>query len=59
MRYDRIWENVYISACAPPGKNRCVAMTACMRGLIILMNRLLGGAAFNLQANTVATAFKF
>jgi transposase len=47
MRYDRILKAFYQRLCAA-GKKPLVAMTACMRKLIILMNRLLKNPQFQL-----------
>jgi transposase len=47
MRYDRILKEFYQRLCAA-GKKPLVAMTACMRKLIILMNRLLKNPHFHL-----------
>jgi transposase len=49
MRYDRILKEFYQRLCAA-GKKPLVAMTACMRKLIILMNRLLKNDHFQLAS---------
>ncbi|MEI9864697.1 MAG: hypothetical protein WDN00_09115 [Limisphaerales bacterium] len=47
MRYDRILKEFYLRLRAA-GKKPLVAMTACMRKLVILMNRLLKNNDFQL-----------
>jgi transposase len=47
MRYDRILKAFY-QRLLTAGKKPLVAMTACMRKLIILMNRLLKNPHFQL-----------
>ena len=49
MRYDRILKEFYQRLLAA-GKKPLVAMTACMRKLIILMNRLLKNVHFQLAS---------
>jgi transposase len=47
VRHDRILKEIYLRLCAA-GKKPKVAMTACMRKLVILMNRLLKDPNFSL-----------
>jgi transposase len=47
VRYDRILKEFYLRLRAA-GKKPLVAMTACMRKLVILMNRLLKKPNFSL-----------
>jgi transposase len=49
VRYDRILKACYQRLCAN-GKAPLVALTACMRKLVVLMNRLLKNAQFQLAA---------
>lgn len=49
VRHDRILKEFYQRLCAA-GKKPLVAMTACMRKLIILMNRLLKNVHFQLAS---------
>jgi transposase len=49
VRHDRILKELYQRLCAA-GKKPLVAMTACMRKLIILMNRLLKNDHFHLAS---------
>jgi transposase len=47
VRYDRILKELYLRLRAA-GKKPLVAMTACMRKLVILMNQLLKNENFQL-----------
>jgi transposase len=49
IRHDRILKDFYQRLCAA-GKKPLVAITACMRKLIILMNRLLKNVHFQLAS---------
>jgi transposase len=48
VRHDRILKEFYQRLLAA-GKNKLLAMTACMRKLIVLMNRLLKNENFKLE----------
>ena len=53
VRHDRIIKEFYTRLRAA-GKKPLVALTACMRKLVVLMNHLLKNHEFSLQINTVA-----
>jgi hypothetical protein len=58
VRHDRILKGFYLRLRAT-GKKPLVAMTVCMRKLVILMNRLLKNPQFSQPANTVALRLTF